>query len=144
MPVRGRFVAFGCFLIVAGFCGLACNKTEGLNPVQGKVRYQGKPLAGALVSFHPSGGMRDPSTGMTKEDGTFSLVTGEINGAVAGKYTVTIMCQVPTKAQPTGTSFGGMPETEDMLKGAYSNKSSSKITVDVKDGPNQLEPFELQ
>jgi hypothetical protein len=108
------------------------------------VSYQGKPLAGALVSFHPDGGMRDPSTGLTREDGTFNLVTGEINGAVAGKYTVTIMCQVPAKAQSTGMSFGGPQETEDMLKGAYANKSKSQISVEVKDGPNQLQPFELQ
>ncbi len=144
MPARGRLVGWGCFLAVVGIFGLGCNKPEGLNPVQGKVIYQGKPLAGALVSFHPDAAMRDPAIGLTKDDGTFSLTTGEINGADAGKYTVTIMCQVPSKDQPEGMSFGGMAETEDLLKGAYANKSTSQITIEIKDGPNQLQPFDLK
>lgn len=144
MAARVGLVGLGLLLVVLGLGGLGCNKPEGLNPVQGKVIYQGKPLAGALVSFHPDAAMRDPAIGLTKDDGVFSLTTGEINGADAGKYTVTIMCQVPTKDQPKGMSFGGTPETEDLLKGDYANKSKSQITIDIKDGPNQLQPFDLK
>jgi hypothetical protein len=37
-----------------------------------------------------------------------------------------------------------MPEDVDRLKGAYSNPATSKFSVEVKPGSNQLEPFDLQ
>jgi hypothetical protein len=111
--------------------------------VQGKVTYQGEPLAGAIVSFHPEGGGRDPAVGLTGADGAFSVTTGDLSGAHAGKYRVTIICLVPAKEQPKGMAFGGEPETEDRLKGAYAKVASSKISAEIKDGPNQLAPFDL-
>ncbi|MDR0392566.1 MAG: DUF4198 domain-containing protein [Planctomycetaceae bacterium] len=61
-------------------------------PATGKILYNGKPLDGAQVSFHP----HDPSgfvaVAITKADGTFSLLTtgAEKNGAIAGDYDVLI------------------------------------------------------
>jgi len=81
---------------------------------------------------------------MTKQDGTFSLTTGQTDGAAAGKYVVTIICPVPIKTKSEGMSFGGDPETEDRLQGAYANRDASQIKVTIKDGPNQLEPFDLK
>jgi hypothetical protein len=124
--------------------GMGCSSGERLNPVRGKVLLQGQPLAGALVSFHPQDAQGDPPTGFTGPDGAFSVVTGNIEGARAGTYRVTIMCQVPTNKKPEGLSFGGVPETEDRLKGAYANVATSQITVTVKEGQNELEPFDLK
>jgi hypothetical protein len=140
-------VAFLCcfamaFVIAAVMVG--CSQKETFNPVQGKVLYQGQPLAGALVSFHPEDGNGRVATGYTKEDGTFKAVTGEVEGAKPGTYRITIMCQVPIKTKTEGMSFGGMEETEDRLKGAYAIRDASKISVKVKEGPNQLEPFDLK
>jgi hypothetical protein len=123
---------------------LGCSQKETLNPVLGKVIYQGQPLAGALVSFHPEDGKSSLATGYTKEDGTFKAVTGDVEGAKPGTYKITIMCQVPVKTKTEGMSFGGMGETEDRLKGAYANRDASQITVKIKEGPNQLEPFDLK
>ena len=127
--------------------GAGCSQKVNLNPVTGKVLYQGEPLAGALVSLHPDASTSanaTPPTGYTKPDGTFSVVTGEIEGALPGKYTVTVMCQIPVKTKTEGMSFGGEGETEDRLKGAYANRDTSQIKVTIKDGPNQLEPFDLK
>jgi hypothetical protein len=129
-------------LSIAALAG--CSQQEKLNAVSGKVLYQGEPLSGALVSFHPKDGQPYVATGLTKEDGAFAVVTGESVGAHAGTYKVTVMCQVPVKSQASGMSFGGMEETEDRLKGAYSNFKTSTIEVEIKDGPNQLEPFDLK
>jgi hypothetical protein len=121
-----------------------CSQKETLNPVHGKVIYEGMPLAGALVSFHPEDDKQEPATGFTKEDGTFSVVTGDVEGAREGTYRITVMCQVPVKVKKEGMSFGGTEETEDRLKGAYANRGKSPFTVAIKDGPNQLEPFDLK
>ncbi len=48
------------------------------------------------------------------------------------------------KSVATMMAGGGMGETEDRLKGAYANRNASKIIVKIKDGPNQLEPFDLK
>ena len=68
-------------------CCLSCSSDSGLQPVQGKVLYKNQPIAGALVTFHPKGAT-DVRTlrpvGMTKEDGTFTLTTGDKEGAPAG------------------------------------------------------------
>ena len=130
------------FVLAAVIVG--CSQKETFNPVQGKVLYQGQPLAGALVSFHPEDGNGRLATGYTKEDGTFKAVTGEVEGAKPGTYKITIMCQVPIKTKTEGMSFGGMGETEDRLKGAYANRDASNITVTIKDSPDQLEPFDLK
>jgi len=127
--------------------GAGCSQKVTLNSVTGKVLYQGEPLAGALVSFHPEGSTSaniTPPTGYTKPDGTFSVLTGETEGASAGKYAVTVICSVPVKTKVEGLSFGGEGETEDSLKGAYANRNASQIKVTIKDGPNQLEPFDLK
>ncbi|HZN35356.1 MAG TPA: hypothetical protein VFB80_16115, partial [Pirellulaceae bacterium] len=117
-----------------------------LNPVQGKVLHQNQPLAGALVAFHPDG-PRDinveNSVGLTKEDGTFHLTTGQKDGARAGKYTVTIICsEIPQSAKKNLSTAG--VDSVDRLKGAYANVDASKIKVEIKTGPNQLEPFDLK
>jgi hypothetical protein len=132
------------WLVIAIGLGAGCSEATKLNPVEGKVLFQGQPLAGALVSFHPGDIKDNPPTGYTKEDGTFKIVTGDLEGAKAGTYKVTIMCQVPVKTKAEGMSFGGLDETDDKLKGAYANRDASKITVTVKEGANQLEPFDLK
>jgi hypothetical protein len=147
MPKIAHFRAVCLGLAAVACSGLSCNKQEALNPVEGKVLYQNAPLTGALVSFHPQGTgaeSRDRSTGLTKEDGTFSLNTGQIQGAPAGDYVVTVICPVPVKTESQGMSVGGEAETEDRLQGAYASPHSSQIKVTIEEGPNQLEPFELQ
>ena len=129
-----------------GLCQLACSSKDKLNPVQGKVLHQNQPLAGALVAFHPDGpadiNVQNP-VGLTKEDGTFQLTTGQDDGARAGIYTVTIICsEIPQNAKKT-FSTGGV-DSVDRLKGAYANVDASKIKVEIKPGRNELEPFDLK
>lgn len=133
------------FLGALSLFGLSCSKsTEGLNPVQGKILFKGEPLGGALVSFHPEGNINgDRPTGFTKPDGTFSVTTGQLDGAAAGKYKLTFICSETPKAVGGGLSTGGI-ETVDKLQGAYANLNSSQISVTIKDGPNQLEPIDLK
>jgi hypothetical protein len=139
---------WGWLIVLGGLCGLSCSGSDRaeLNPVQGKVLHKNQPLRGALVTFHPKDGKDltvTPPTGLTGEDGTFSLTTGQKAGAPAGEYVVTVICsEVPAGAKK-GISTGGA-ETQDRLQGAYADRATSKIPVTVKKGVNQLEPFDLK
>lgn len=81
-------------------------------PVSGRVTLNGKPLAGAVVTFQPRGNSKEPrpagtgSIGHTDEQGRFSLRMVEPNkpGAVVGDHTVTIATN--TEAPPTATVKG--------------------------------------
>jgi hypothetical protein len=127
------------------FC-LSCSAGGGgLNPVHGKVFYKNQPLKGALVTFHPKG-PTDLNTvrpvGLTGEDGTFSLTTGQKEGAPAGEYVVTLICSEEVK--PKGKKLTlERPDTRDRFGGTYAKQETSKIKVEIKKGVNQLEPFNL-
>jgi hypothetical protein len=143
------FCRGGAFVGLLALCGLACSGSSSLNSVKGKVLYKNQPLAGALVVFHPKGGSNDMKaerpTGLTKDDGTFTLTTGQKDGAAAGEYKVTIFCTAPlNKKAGKQISLGADEETADVLGGAYANVDNSKITVTVKSGTNELEPFDLK
>jgi hypothetical protein len=127
------------------FC-LACSGGGArLNPVHGKVLYKNQPLKGALVTFHPKGA-NDVTTvrpvGLTGEDGTFTVTTGQKEGAPAGEYVVTLICSEEVAPKGGRMSTKG-PETQDRFHGTYANRETSKFKVDVKAGVNQLEPFDL-
>jgi hypothetical protein len=134
-------------VVVVGLGGaLGCSKKATLNPVQGKVLYKNEPLSGALVTFHPKGNTDlkvVPPTAATKEDGTFTVNTGDKEGAVEGEYIVTIICSREPPGAKKAFSTSGV-ETQDILKGAYQNRDSSKITVKIERGANQLKPFDLK
>jgi hypothetical protein len=136
-----------CFLVAPALFCLSCSGQAKLNPVQGKVIYKDKPLAGAVVTFHLKGGdpIKDtPATGLTKEDGTFTVTTGQKEGARAGEYVVTIIASAPVKERKEGEITMAPPETKDRLNGAYANKDRSKLTAQIKDGPNEVPPFVLK
>ncbi|WP_149113963.1 carboxypeptidase regulatory-like domain-containing protein [Limnoglobus roseus] len=110
-----------------------------LVPVRGSVLYQGKPLEGVAVEFHPlfdMGAVKFSPFGKTAADGTFTLVSGN-DGAPVGEYAVTFTYPDP-KWDP---QEGGTPA--DRWKGKYSNAAKSKFKVKIAEGSNDLEPFKL-
>jgi hypothetical protein len=147
---RGVFSAplWFLFAALASSGVLGCSGRSGLDPVKGKVLYQNQPLAGALVAFHPESSANletQPITGLTKEDGSFSLNTGQVEGATPGKYVVTVVCMVPEggEAKPSDM-MQGLPEMEDRFKGKYANRESSQIKIEIKAGQAELEPIKLE
>jgi hypothetical protein len=125
----------------------ACSSSTGTVPVEGKVLYKGKELAKVLVTLHPKGG--DPvtairPTGLTGDDGTFKLTTGENPGAPPGDYTVTFVWikDEPVKDKK-GMGMGSETETSDGFNGTFANAAKSKHTVTIKNEAAKLEPFQL-
>ena len=99
-----------------------------------------------LVTFHPSGGDKVTAirpTGLTGEDGTFTLTTGPKEGAPAGSYSVTFIWEEEVRKQGKGKFSTAPPETRDRLQRAYANPEQGR-KVQIKEGPNQLDPFDLK
>ena len=138
---------WGWLVLLASLAGVSCSGGDGkLNPVQGKVLHKNKPLSGALVTLHPKDAKGldvTPTTGLTKEDGTFTVTTGKKEGAPAGEYVVTIICSEVVDKNKKSMSTEP-PETRDRLGGAYAEKSTSRITVKIANGTNQLEAWDLK
>jgi len=143
--------ASGFVLAVGLLAAGACSPSTKLNPVTGKVLYNGQPAAGAFVTFHPEGAATIDtvtSTGVTGADGTFTLNTGGAAGAKEGKYVVTVTWPDPTKkkaAEKGAMSTGGEAvDAPDVFGGRYMSRDNSKLKAEVKPGENKLEPFDLK
>jgi hypothetical protein len=139
-PVATLGVLLGAALLCTSCSG------KGLNSVQGKVLHNGSPAKGAIVIFHPKVGEDHktvPPSGVTGEDGTFTLGSGKDAGAPAGEYVVTVTWP-EEKAASGKITMEQPPPPPDRLKGRYADRAKSTLTATVKSGPNQLEPFDLR
>jgi hypothetical protein len=89
-------------------------KTEGL------ITMDGKPIAGATVTFHPKAEGGRMATGLSDADGVFQLQTfAEADGALPGDYKVTV---IKTEALEVSPSASG---PEKMMKTMF-NRSTQK------------------
>jgi hypothetical protein len=106
-------------------------------PVGGTLTVDGKPLAGATVTFHAvnenkKGGYTNVCDGLTDERGRFQMSTyTKFDGAPAGEFTVTVV--------RTGRGYydGEVPE-KSLLPERYAAPAKSPLRVTIKDGANDL------
>jgi hypothetical protein len=138
-----RAFIFG--LLLAVFVG--CGKAGGTAAVSGHVTYKGKPVPTAHVSFTPVEGVSRAAEGVTDANGRYALGTFSANdGALPGKYRVTIMARGPDRPPKPGETGSGMPG--EMMPGdpiipmKYFRADSSGLTFEVKRGSNAAN-FEL-
>jgi hypothetical protein len=88
MGMTLRRALLGLFLSALILTTVGCGKR--LAKVEGVVTLDGKPLAGATVSFVPAGEGR-AATGRTGTDGSFRLTTFRTDdGALPGEYRVVV------------------------------------------------------
>jgi len=131
------------------------NKGPKLYSATGIVTYQGKPMEGVKVMFHPKGGdTGHPSFGTTDADGKFQLSTFGLNdGAYAGKYVVTMSkIDLPEetkkvdvkKLQEQGYGGGGMPGYESMMGLGKGEKPAPKNELPAKYGDEKLSGIEVE
>jgi len=111
-------------------------------PVSGKVLFQGQPAPGAQVVLHPVS--KDPervfsATGKVRDDGTFKIgVNVDGDGAPPGDYVATVQWFKPVQTD------GGAGPGPNVIPASYSDPAQSPLKVTVKDGPTELEPFQLR
>jgi predicted small lipoprotein YifL len=132
-------------------------------PASGVVTYEGEPVEGARVMFHPQGEGARSSYGTTDASGRFKLSTFGMNdGALLGKHVVTVSkVEMPDEAtkidvealKKGGYAGGGMPgyekmmgvggaekvEVEQQIPEKYADRKTSGIEVEVTlDGENEF------
>jgi hypothetical protein len=107
-------------------------------PVRGKMLFRGNPAVGALVVFNPVG-ESDPKAvkpqGLVESDGSFEVSTyGEKDGATPGEYIVTFVWMI--EDAKTKSDWSPLPPS-------WMQPEQSNLRVTIKDGPNELQPFQL-
>lgn len=134
-------------LMLVYVVSLGCGVPEPVGPVaqtvHGSVVYQGKPASGFRVTFYPQfdiGERQFAPSANTDGEGKFTLTSYKAgDGAPAGKYAVAI--EWPQEID-TGDEYDAKP-TVDRLKGRFADPAKSTWHVDVRDGENRLEPFQI-
>jgi len=135
-----------CGLVLAGCGGRPAGYPE-TAPVRGVVTLDGKPLAGASVSFVPAAGRS--SAGMTDDDGRYKLFyTGRIKGAMLGSHRVMLSKRVPDAAYQMTAQEKEMLASGDyilplaeLLPKRYRG-IDSELSAEVEAGRNVID-FEL-
>jgi hypothetical protein len=134
------------WLIFAGGLALgmaSCRRSdnEPVYAVTGKVLYNGKPAEGAQVTFVPLDGKNAKTPrpgGQAKRDGSFRLSTyASYDGAPAGRYAVTIIYRSPER------KIDDENAGPDLLRASYADPKTTPLTIEVKEGTNDLEPFQV-
>lgn len=118
----------GLFFVVAIGCG---NDGPTLVDAGGTVTYQGKPIAGAIVTFVPSQG--PSATGKTNSDGNFALSTGDARGVVVGDAKVSISAYPPPDPS-AGEEFREIPKDPKGQAELMERMMSISIRASVDDG----------
>ena len=126
----------------------SCGSGDGLVPVTGSVRVEGKPAPRALVMFYPENPVsmtEVAATATTASDGSFTLASGTKAGAKPGKYVVTVVWPDPNKVLTDAEKMMGVSpyDAPDVLRGRYATREKSILRAEIKSGSNALEPFDL-
>jgi hypothetical protein len=131
-------------LLIPALLCCSCGKRETRTPVfpvQGKVLFEGKPLAHAFLVFHPVNGFGvnvSRPIANAEDDGSFAPSTYDAgDGAPAGEYTVTVEWRRPP-------SNDQVTPSENLLPARYSKPASTPFKVLVVAGENILEPFQIR
>jgi hypothetical protein len=157
----------GIATCLTAVCSTSCSQqAEGTFPVSGKVLFEGKPAAGAVVTFitegkTEAGKERINPSAVAADDGSFQLSYGDKGlGAPVGKYVVLVVWrhEDPTSLQSGTSTLGNLSLkkkiqlqeerrdrklTPDRLKLRYSDINKHLLWAEVKAENNTLPPFEL-
>src|SRR5262245_35874294 len=125
-------------------CSLSCSSGQRkVYPVRGTVLCDGKPAEGAevaLSALDASQPMKEVPRGRVKADGSFAIGTyAPEDGAPAGEYKVLILWLPPD----AGENFMKTGRYPNKLPDEYGNPMTTPFKVQVKEGPNDLPPYEL-
>jgi hypothetical protein len=121
----------------------SCSGNKRVYPVSGKVLFEGKPAARAIVKFYAvdPAGKKDSQAvvpqAVVDDDGSFRLTTySSEDGAPAGKYNVSVFWAKPSK--------GGDDYDKPLIPARYLNAETSGLTAVVEERATELPPFQLR
>ena len=135
-----KFLGLACLL--AALLACSCGKTEARRPVfpvQGKVLFDGKPLANAFLVFHPLDDQAAPRpVAYAEGDGSFVPTTYDsADGAPVGSYAVTVEWRRPPSNEETLPS-------ENLLPARYAKAATTPLKIQIREGENNLETFQVK
>ena len=126
-------------------CGCSGDGKIKTNIVEGTVTYNGQPLVGATVNFHPTDG-GNQGYGNTDVQGRYKLQTllGQADaGTTAGEYVVTISHydNIPTGRKIQGDDGSMLDETVSKpgIPEAYMDRASTPFKRTVVSGRNTFD-----
>jgi hypothetical protein len=123
---RGGILSAGLLVFAVGGCGDKGHYT----PTTGVVALDGQPVDDASIMFVSEPPAGEPPKARSKEDGTFSLVTGTAEGAPPGTYKVVV------KKWDTSPNAKGK---QSVLPRVYASPNTTPLRCTVPhDGPVQL------
>lgn len=135
-------LAAGLLMLVVG-CGDDRLKTY---PVTGTVLYNGQPLAGVEIAFHavdPKKNVGYPPHAKTDKDGKFKLTSYLTDdGCPDGEFKVALAFAVEVAGGDDGGDQTKRLAFQVPVK--YHKGETSGISVTIKAGTNELEPFKLE
>lgn len=102
----GLLFVVACGLVAGCGGGGQVEKLPPIYPTTGVIKWKGKPVEGALVSFNPTEKGGRTGTGTTNTQGEFSLETYQKPGCTVGEKIVTVskMDSPPCRSQDGGIS----------------------------------------
>jgi hypothetical protein len=117
---------YACLALVA-VCLSGCGGIA-TSQVEGKVTHDGVPLKGGSVTFVPETPPPTPMplvVGTIGEDGTYTLITGDVPGAPVGAYKVVVTSSVPMNP---GDPYS-LPKS--IIPAKYGKAETTDLRVDV-------------
>jgi hypothetical protein len=104
--------------------------------VRGQALYQGQPMSGAVVIFHPLDRPEPRPYGRADEQGRFQLTTYKANdGAPAGAYAVSFWWRLNSEEED---------QSQSLLPDRLTSPDTSAIRVAIAPGDNELPAFVLE
>jgi len=125
------------------------------HPVSGTIKFNGRPLSGATVTFSSETTGGPGAFGQTDENGQYVLTTSDPeDGAVAGRYKVAIAKfeapQAPASSgtgdsyEPPGTvAASAIAKPKAFLPERYASTATSGLSAEVKEEDNTID-FDLK
>lgn len=126
-------------------------------PVTGTVTMQGKPVAGAVITFVPTSNEGEAATAITDSDGKYALTTWRAgDGARPGEYRVKVSKQEQTAVDPSKMvknlsieeeqkiyveNKKPRPPAKSLVPSKYQDESSSGLSHTV---PNGSTTFDIE
>jgi hypothetical protein len=124
-------------------CGGPADTRPARNSVSGVVKYQRKPVEGAVVVFRPVGIEGKTANGRTDAKGEFSMGTyAGSDGVIAGDYSIMISKMKTTdsaKVYPEDDpnydpNPKPVPSPQNLLPEKFASAKTSELTISVAEG----------
>ena len=132
-----RYMPIISLILLLSGCG---DDGRGLAPVSGTVRYKGKPLANAYITFVPDEDAVRSASATTDQNGHYRLTTFDANdGARIGKHRVSVRAEEQPEGPPLAADDINRKRGKLLTPVEYTNVETSGLTAEVAKKNNVID-----